>query len=127
MTFETTHDFGKSRDINSQSALGGRLNFGFSFFIQRIGGKNHLQFSAVKRVADLEDPVHFYDAGIELTATLKVGDKIHIKGHTTDLEMDVDSMQIDNEQVAEAKAGDSIGVKVDERVRSGDTVYKVTD
>jgi len=66
-------------------------------------------------------------AGIELTAALKVGDKIHIKGHTTDLEVIVDSMQIDNAQVTEAKAGDSIGVKVSDRVRSGDTVYKVTD
>jgi len=66
-------------------------------------------------------------AGIELTAALKVGDKIRIKGHTTDLEMDVDSIQIDNAQVAEAKAGDSIGVKLSDRVRSGDTVYKVTD
>lgn len=66
-------------------------------------------------------------AGIELTAALKVGDKIHIKGHTTDLEMNVDSMQINNVEVTEAKAGDSIGVKVSERVRSGDTVYKVTD
>jgi translation elongation factor EF-1alpha len=66
-------------------------------------------------------------AGIELTAGLKTGDKIHIKGHTTDLEMVVDSMQIDNAPVTEAKAGDSIGVKVSERVRSGDTVYKVTE
>ena len=66
-------------------------------------------------------------AGIELTATLNVGDKIHIKGHTTDLEMNIDSMQIDNANVKEAKAGDSIGVKVSERVRKGDTVYKVTD
>jgi len=66
-------------------------------------------------------------AGIELTAGLKVGDKIHIKGHTTDLEMTVESMQIDNAQAAEAGAGDSIGVKVSDRVRSGDTVYKVTD
>jgi selenocysteine-specific translation elongation factor len=66
-------------------------------------------------------------AGIELTAALKVGDKIHIKGHTTDLKMDVDSIQINNAQVTEAKAGDSIGVKVSERVRGGDTVYKVTD
>ena len=65
-------------------------------------------------------------AGIELTAALKVGDKIHIKGHTTDLEMNVDSMQINNVQVTEAKAGDSIGVKVSERVRSGDIVYKTT-
>ena len=66
-------------------------------------------------------------AGIELTAALKVGDKIRIKGHTTDLEMNVDSMQIDNAQVQEAKAGDSIGVKLSDRVRSGDTVYKITD
>ena len=66
-------------------------------------------------------------AAIELTAALKVGDKIHIKGHTTDLELIVDSMQINNVDVKEAKAGDSIGVKVGERARSGDTVYKVSD
>ena len=66
-------------------------------------------------------------AGIELTATLKLGDKIHIKGHTTDMELIVDSMQINNVDVTQAKAGDSVGVKVSERVRRGDTVYKVTD
>ena len=66
-------------------------------------------------------------AGIELTAALKVGDKIRIRGHTTDLEMIVDSMQIDNATVAEAKAGDSIGVKVSDKVRGGDSVYKITD
>ena len=66
-------------------------------------------------------------AGIELTATLNLGDKIHIKGHTTDLEFTVDSMQIDNVNVNEAKAGDAIGIKVSDRVRRGDTIYKVTD
>ena len=66
-------------------------------------------------------------AAIELTAPLAVGDKIHIKGHTTDVELVVKSMQIDNADVKEAKAGDSIGVKVSERVRKHDTVYKVTD
>ena len=66
-------------------------------------------------------------AAIELTAALEVGDKIHFKGHTTDLELIVDSMQIDNVDVKEAKAGDSVGVKVSERVRKKDTVYKVTD
>ena len=66
-------------------------------------------------------------AGIELTAPLKLGDKIHIKGHTTDLEMTVTSMQINNVDVNEAKAGDSIGVKVSERVRRSDTVYKISD
>lgn len=66
-------------------------------------------------------------AGIDLTGKLKVGDKIHIKGHTTDLEFTVSSMQINNAAVAEAKTGDAIGIKVSERVRRGDTVYKVTD
>lgn len=65
-------------------------------------------------------------AAIELTSPLSAGDKIHIKGHTTDLELVVGSMQIENAPVNEAKAGDSIGVKVSERVRKGDLVYKVT-
>lgn len=66
-------------------------------------------------------------AAIELEGALKVGDKIHIKGHTTDLEVVVESMQIHNQNVEEAKAGDSIGVKVSDRARGGDSVYKVTD
>jgi selenocysteine-specific translation elongation factor len=65
-------------------------------------------------------------AAIELTADLKIGDKIHIKGHSTDLEIIVNSMQINNVDVKEAKAGDSVGVKISERVRKRDTVYKVT-
>jgi selenocysteine-specific translation elongation factor len=65
-------------------------------------------------------------AGISLTATLKKGDKIHIKGHTTDLELEVGSMQINNVNVEEAKAGDAVGIKVPDRVRAGDLVYKVT-
>ena len=65
-------------------------------------------------------------AGIDMTGTLKVGDKIHIKGHTTDIEMEISSMQINNANVSEVKKGDSVGVKVPDRVRAGDTVYKVT-
>jgi selenocysteine-specific translation elongation factor len=65
-------------------------------------------------------------AGIELTGSLKTGDKLHIKGHTTDLEVMVESMQIDNTMVGTAKAGDAIGIKVPDRVRRGDAVYKVT-
>jgi len=66
-------------------------------------------------------------AGVELTAPVKMGDKIHIKGHTTDMELTVDSMQINNVDVKQAKAGDLVGIKVTERVRRGDIVYKVTD
>jgi putative protease len=65
-------------------------------------------------------------AGIDLTGTVKVGDKLHIKGHTTDLEFTVESMQINNVNVTTAKQGDSVGIKVPDRCRRGDTVYKVT-
>jgi selenocysteine-specific translation elongation factor len=65
-------------------------------------------------------------AGIELTGGLKVGDKIKIKGHTTDVELIVGSIQVDSADVPEAKAGDSIGIKVPDRVRAGDHVYKIT-
>ena len=65
-------------------------------------------------------------AGIELTASMKAGDTIHIKGHTTDVTLTIQSMQIDNVSVQEAKAGDAVGIKVPDRVRKGDVVYKVT-
>jgi len=66
-------------------------------------------------------------AGIQLTGTLRLGDKLRIKGHTTDFEFIVESMQINNVDAKEAKAGDSVGIKVSERVRRGDIAYKVTD
>ncbi|MEA2037752.1 MAG: EF-Tu/IF-2/RF-3 family GTPase [Nanoarchaeota archaeon] len=63
---------------------------------------------------------------IEITnGSLKVGDKIKIKGATSDFEQDIDSMQIEHEKVEEAKAGQSIGLKVKEHVREHDKVYKV--
>lgn len=65
-------------------------------------------------------------AGIALTAPLKAGDTIHIKGHTTDITVTVQSMQINNVNVQEAKASDSVGIKVPDRVRRGDAVFKVT-
>jgi translation initiation factor IF-2 len=65
-------------------------------------------------------------AGIDLSGGLTVGDKIHIKGHTTDLEMTVASMQVDNKSVNEAFKNQAVGIKVPDRVRPGDVVYKVT-
>ena len=65
-------------------------------------------------------------AMIKLSAPLKVGDTIKFKGHTTDVTQTVDSMQIANQSIPEAKAGDELGLKTKDKVRPGDTVYKVT-
>jgi len=62
---------------------------------------------------------------IELTGTLKVGDKIRIKGATSDFKQTVDSLQIEHNKVEEAKKGQSIGLKVKEHVREHDVVYKL--
>ena len=66
-------------------------------------------------------------AGIELSGALKTGDRIHIKGSTTDMEVAVESMQNDRVNITEGKPGDLVGIKVLDRVRPGDTVYKVTE
>jgi len=66
-------------------------------------------------------------AAVDLTGNLKVGDRIRIKGHSTDMDLVVSSMQINNVSVPSAKAGDSIGIKVNDRVRKGDDVYKVVE
>lgn len=78
-----------------------------------VGRVTHY-FSGINvAVADLEGP-------------LAVGDRILIKGSTTDLEQIVESMQIEHEDVQRAEAGQSIGLKVKDRVRENDTVYKIT-
>ena len=64
-------------------------------------------------------------AAIKLTGALKKGDTIHIKGHTTDFKQKVASMQIENDVVESAKKGDDIGIKLKDRVRPNDKVYKV--
>jgi translation elongation factor EF-Tu-like GTPase len=62
---------------------------------------------------------------VELSDTLKVGDTIHIKGHTSDFNQTVDSMQIEHKNVSEAKAGDLVGIKVIQKVHPHDKVYKI--
>jgi putative protease len=64
-------------------------------------------------------------AVIDLSDTLKVGDNIRIVGGETDFTQNVDSMEIEREKVQEAKAGDSVGLKVGQKVREGYKVYKL--
>jgi hypothetical protein len=65
-------------------------------------------------------------AGIRLTAPVKIGDILRIKGHTTDLEFVVGSMQIEKTPVQEAQSGDNVGIKVPAKVRVGDSAYKIS-
>ncbi|MHA2313869.1 MAG: translation elongation factor-like protein [Candidatus Hermodarchaeia archaeon] len=64
-------------------------------------------------------------AVVELSAPLKKGDKIAIEGSTTKLTQTVKSMQIDRQDIDSAKAGQDIGLKVKDRVRIGDTIYRI--
>jgi translation initiation factor IF-2 len=67
-------------------------------------------------------------AGMRITeGRLRTGDTIHIKGHTTDITFKIDSMEIEHVKVEEAKVGDDVGIKVAERVRSGDVIYLVRE
>lgn len=68
---------------------------------------------------------HVGVAAIKLSGPLKVGDRVHIKGHTTDFEVKVGSMQIERNPVKAAKKGDHIGIKVNEKVRPNDAVFLV--
>jgi putative protease len=66
-------------------------------------------------------------AAVKITAgELRVGDTVRFNGHTTDFEDTIQSMEIDNKQIEMATVGDYIGVKVSDRVRPGDEVFKVS-
>jgi translation initiation factor IF-2 len=65
-------------------------------------------------------------AAIKITnGELKIDDRIMIKGHTTEFEQVIESIQIEHQNVESAKAGDDIGIKTKERVREGDAVYLI--
>jgi putative protease len=66
-------------------------------------------------------------AAIRLTDVMRVGDKISIEGAHTNFEQSVDSIQIEHQSIPEAKPGDDVGIKVKEKVREGDTVFKVIE
>lgn len=68
---------------------------------------------------------HVRAAVIKLKAPLSIGDKIKIKGHTTDFTQTISSMQIDHVVVNSAKIGQEIGLLVNSRVRQHDLVYKI--
>jgi putative protease len=72
---------------------------------------------------------HYYDeigvAVVNVLAPIKVGDKIKISGHDKEFEQEVSSMQVEHQNIEQAKKGDDVGMKVDQPVKDGDEVYKV--
>lgn len=91
-------------------------------------------FKKKKNVAELGEPIgevtHFFPhvkaAVIKLKKdTLSIGDNIYIKGHTTDFEQKLKSIQINHKPIEKAEKGQEIGLKVSAKVRHGDKVYKV--
>ena len=82
---------------------------------------------AVKKEKKIGEIAHYFGkigvAAIKMKAGISVGDTIHIKGHTTDFEQVVDSIQIEHLSVLKAKKGDDIGIKVKDHVREGDGVF----
>ncbi len=65
-------------------------------------------------------------AVVELTAPLRAGEVIYIKGHTTDFQQTVQSMQVNHVSVTEASPGDSVGLLVKARCRKHDLLYRLT-
>ena len=88
---------------------------------------------AEKELKEVGIVTHYFTkisvAVIELKDTMRIGDKILIRGEIypllTNFEQTVESMQIEHKNVETAKAGQSIGLKVDQKVREGDKVYKI--
>ena len=62
---------------------------------------------------------------VELSDEVRVGDSISIEGATTNLQQTIESMEIEHEKVEVARAGQSIGLRTNQRVREGDLVYKL--
>lgn len=67
-------------------------------------------------------------AALEITSgSIKVGDLLHYKGHTTDFTETVNRIEVDNQPIEEARTGQLIGIKTQERVREKDKVFKVIE
>lgn len=64
---------------------------------------------------------------VEVIDKIRVGDKIHLKGHTTDFEQVVSSLQVEHQNVTEAKKGDLIGLQLEQPVKEGDEIYLIEE
>jgi putative protease len=84
--------------------------------------EQHEEGDAIGRVTHYFS--HLSVAAVTLSAPLKVGERIHIRGHTTDVVQDVGSMEVDHAQVEGAGPGDDVAMKVDDHVRDHDLIFR---
>jgi putative protease len=84
--------------------------------------EQHGEDDAIGRVAHYFS--HLSVAAVTLTAPLKVGERIHIRGHTTNIVQDVGSLEVDHSQVESAGPGDDVAMKVDDHVRDHDLIFR---
>jgi putative protease len=81
-----------------------------------------------KRVGSV---THYFNkigvAVLELSESIRVGDRLHFLGKHTDFPQQVGSMQVDHEPVEQADKGNEVAIKVDQRVRRGDSIFRLTD
>jgi putative protease len=86
--------------------------------------EQHEPADAVGRVT------HYYGhlsvAAVSLDQPLAVGDRIHIRGHTTDLVQDVGSLEVEHRSIEQANPGDDVALKVTDHVREHDLIYRET-
>ena len=64
---------------------------------------------------------------VALSATLRVGERLYLKGHTTDFQQSVESLEVDHQPVREAQACQTVGLKVAQRCRPHDVVYRLSE
>jgi len=69
---------------------------------------------------------HLSVAAVSLKEPLAVGEKIHVRGHTTDVVQEVGSMEVEHAAVDQAGPGDDVAVRVDEHVRDHDLIFRET-
>ncbi|MEM2316144.1 MAG: hypothetical protein QW826_06960 [Candidatus Nezhaarchaeales archaeon] len=97
--------------------------------LNRFQSYFHSWYMSERELKEVGTVTHYYTrigvAIVNLVDTLSVGDRILIKGATTNFEQNVESMQIERKNVNTAYSGQTIGLKVIQRVREGDKVYKI--
>lgn len=84
--------------------------------------EQHEEGDAIGRVTHYFS--HLSVAAVTLTAPLKVGERIHIRGHTTNIVQDVGSLEVEHAQVESARPGDDVAMKVDDHVRDHDLIFR---